>query len=87
MRSPVPDLIHGLHCLSSILSKAESYCANRKIDPDALLKARFSLGALKCSTAVRSMGRSERSDRQSRNVGTKGDACGMFQPQGPYLFP
>lgn len=41
MRSPVPDLIHGLHCLSSILSKAESHCANRKIDPDALLKARL----------------------------------------------
>jgi hypothetical protein len=41
MRSPVPDLIHGLRCLSSILSKAESHCANRKIDPDALLKARL----------------------------------------------
>ena len=41
MRSPVPDLIHHLHCLSSILSKAESHCANRRIDPDALLKARL----------------------------------------------
>jgi hypothetical protein len=41
MRSPVPDLIHGLRCLSSILSKAESHCANRKIDPGALLKARL----------------------------------------------
>ena len=41
MRSPVPDLIHGLRCLSSILSKAESHCGNRKIDPDALLKARL----------------------------------------------
>ena len=41
MRSPVPDLIHGLHCLSSILSIAESHCANRKIDQDALLKARL----------------------------------------------
>jgi hypothetical protein len=41
MRSPVPDLIHGLRCLSSILSKAESHCANCKIDPDALLKARL----------------------------------------------
>ena len=41
MRSLVPDLIHGLRCLSSVLSKAESHCANRKIDPDALLKARL----------------------------------------------
>ena len=41
MRSPVPDLIQGLRCLSSILSIAESHCANRKIDQDALLKARL----------------------------------------------
>ncbi|MEZ5697452.1 MAG: DUF1993 domain-containing protein [Sphingomonadaceae bacterium] len=41
MRNPVPDLIHGLRCLSSILSKAESHCENSKIDPDALLKARL----------------------------------------------
>lgn len=41
MRSPVLDLIHGLRCLSSILSIAESHCANRKIDQDALLKARL----------------------------------------------
>ena len=41
MRSLVPDLIHGLRCLSSILSIAESHCANRKIDRDALLKARL----------------------------------------------
>ena len=41
MRSPVPDIIQGLRCLSSILSIAESHCANRKIDQDALLKARL----------------------------------------------
>lgn len=41
MRSPVLDLIHGLRCLSSILSIAESHCANRKIDQDAILKARL----------------------------------------------
>lgn len=41
MRSPVPDLIQGLRCLSSILSIAESHCANRKIDQDALLNARL----------------------------------------------
>ena len=41
MRSPVPDLIQGLRCLSSILSIAESHCANRKIYQDALLKARL----------------------------------------------
>lgn len=41
MRSPQPDLIHGLHCLSAILAKAETHCENRKIDPDALLKARL----------------------------------------------
>ena len=41
MRSPVPDLIQGLRCLSSILSIAESHCANSKIDKDALLKARL----------------------------------------------
>lgn len=41
MKSPIPDLIHGLRCLSAILAKAEAHCESRKIDPDALLKARL----------------------------------------------
>lgn len=41
MKSPVPDLIHGLRCLSSILSKAETHCESHGIDRDALLKARL----------------------------------------------
>ena len=28
MKSPVPDLIHGLRCLSAILAKAETLDAN-----------------------------------------------------------
>lgn len=41
MKSPIPDLSHGLTCLSSILTKAETHCESHKIDPDALLKARL----------------------------------------------
>ena len=41
MKSPVPDLIHGLRCLSAILAKAETYCESHEIDPDALLTARL----------------------------------------------
>jgi hypothetical protein len=41
MKSPIPDLVHGLSCLSTILAKAERHCENHKIDPDALLKARL----------------------------------------------
>ncbi|MFZ1681000.1 MAG: DUF1993 domain-containing protein [Rhizobiaceae bacterium] len=41
MKSPIPDLIHGLRCLSAILAKAETHCESHKIDPDALLKARL----------------------------------------------
>lgn len=41
MKSPIPDLAHGLSCLSTILAKAERHCASHKIDPDALLKARL----------------------------------------------
>ena len=41
MKSPIPDLIHGLRCLSAILTKAETHCESREIDPDALLKARL----------------------------------------------
>lgn len=41
MKSLVPDLVHGLRCLSAILAKAESHCESLEIDPDALLKARL----------------------------------------------
>lgn len=41
MKSPIPDLIHGLSCLSAILAKAETHCESHKIDPDALLRARL----------------------------------------------
>jgi len=41
MNSPIPDLIHGLGCLSAILAKAEGHCESLRIDPDALLKARL----------------------------------------------
>src|SRR6056297_1324097 len=41
MQSPVPDLIHGLECLSAVLAKAETHGENRSIDPDALLTARL----------------------------------------------
>ena len=41
MKSPVPDLIHGLRCLSAILAKAETHCESQEIDPDVLLKARL----------------------------------------------
>ena len=41
MESPIPDLIHGLRCLSSNLAKAEAHCESHKISPDALLKARL----------------------------------------------
>jgi len=39
--SSVPVLINFLNGLSAILKKAEEHCAARKIDPDALLKARL----------------------------------------------
>jgi len=39
--SYVPVLIHFLKALSAILKKAESHCAARKIDPEALLGARL----------------------------------------------
>lgn len=41
MNSPVPDLIHGLRCLSAILAKAESHSEHNGIEHDALLKARL----------------------------------------------
>lgn len=41
MKSPIPDLIHGLRCLSAVLARAEIHCENRNIDPDALLRARL----------------------------------------------
>ena len=41
MKSPVPDLIHGLRCLTAILAKAEAHCESQEIDPDALLKGRL----------------------------------------------
>ncbi|MBW8635562.1 DUF1993 domain-containing protein [Hoeflea sp. WL0058] len=41
MESPIPDLIHGLRCLSSNLTKAEAHCESHKITPEALLKARL----------------------------------------------
>ena len=41
MESPIPDLIHGLRCLSSNLTKAEAHCEIHKITPEALLKARL----------------------------------------------
>jgi len=39
--SSVPVLINFLKGLSAMLKKAEDHCAARKIDPDALLKARL----------------------------------------------
>lgn len=41
MKSPVPELIHGLRCLSPILAKAESHCESHGIDHAALLRARL----------------------------------------------
>lgn len=41
MKSPVPDLIHGLQCLSAILAKAESHCVSHDTDNETLLKARL----------------------------------------------
>lgn len=41
MKSPVPDLIHGLRCLSAILAKAESHCDHHGIDHETLLRARL----------------------------------------------
>ncbi len=41
MKSPVPDLIHGLRCLSSNITKAEAHCESHRIAPEALLKARL----------------------------------------------
>lgn len=41
MKSPVPDLIHGLDCLSAVLAKAKTHCESRGINPDAFLKARL----------------------------------------------
>jgi len=41
MKSPVPDLIHGLECLSAVLAKAKTHCESRGINPDAILKARL----------------------------------------------
>jgi hypothetical protein len=37
----VPVLIHFLKGLSALLKKAEEHCAAKKIDPDAILKARL----------------------------------------------
>jgi uncharacterized protein len=39
--SSIPYLTHGLKALSAILKKAESHCAGRKIDPNALLTYRL----------------------------------------------
>lgn len=41
MNSPIPDLTHGLGCLSAILTKAETHCDDWNIDPDAFLRARL----------------------------------------------
>jgi hypothetical protein len=37
----VPVLIHFLKAMSAMLTKAETHCAARKIDPQALLQARL----------------------------------------------
>ena len=39
--SSIPHLVHHLKALSAILSKAETHCEVRKIDPNALLTARL----------------------------------------------
>jgi uncharacterized protein len=39
--SSVPVLIHFLRGLSAIVNKAEAHCEAKKIDPEALLKARL----------------------------------------------
>ncbi len=39
--SSVPVFSHFLKALSAILKKAEAHCEAKKIDPDALLKARL----------------------------------------------
>jgi uncharacterized protein len=41
MKSPIPDLLHGLRCLSSNLTKAEAHCESHMMAPEALLKARL----------------------------------------------
>jgi hypothetical protein len=41
MKSPIPDLIHGLRCLSSNLTTAEAHCESHRLAPEALLKARL----------------------------------------------
>ena len=41
MHSPVPSYTHFHRCLSAILTKAEAHCADRNIDPNALLTARL----------------------------------------------
>lgn len=41
MQNPVPSYTHALRSLSSILTKAEKHCEDRKIDPNALLTARL----------------------------------------------
>ena len=39
--SPVPVLMHFLKGLAATLKKAETHCVEKKIDPEALLKARL----------------------------------------------
>lgn len=41
MQTPIPGFVHALSSLAAILVKAETYCEDRKIDPDALLTARL----------------------------------------------
>ena len=41
MHNPVSSYTHALRSLSAILAKAEAHCADRKIDPNALLTARL----------------------------------------------
>ena len=39
--SSIPQISHSLKALSAILKKAEAYCEDKKIDPNALLTARL----------------------------------------------
>jgi hypothetical protein len=41
MQSPVPSYTRSLHSLSAILTKAETHCEAREIDPNAILTARL----------------------------------------------
>ena len=86
MKSPIPDLIHGLSCLSAILAKAEALCESHKIDPDALFKARlypdmFHL-TRNVTTAQMNCEKIKKGQKAQKNLGKK--LVGNRYPPGPF---